>query len=1078
MTKKKSSKIAYQIEADQESIEDEEMLCFAYMSEKDRKVAKATLDYIKIHECNVTNENINYQVHYENADVNQETSLGGRCRKHARYVTGEDGKLYRTYDSGLTTWQRIQFTFGGLPLMCASCGIIVVVLILMCWMMFVTLGNEWGEEHYKRLWARAHPNGTVWNSPSAPVAPYSYEKALTEYRYHDHNNLSTKNRANATDSSKKKANKKTYVDPPLKSLKKICSNIKDDLRFDCYPQKNANEVGCIERGCCWRAPNSSESSVPYCFYPPTYETFHFLNMTENKHGMQVFYEKVRPSGYPNDFEIVSIAFKYMSNDVLQVKISDAENKRFEPPYPEIPMVPEPINKLNYRVILNSTSIGFKIMRLDDNVTVWDTQNVGGLILSDNFLQLSTILSSNKVYGLGERRSRFLLDNNWKTYTMFNNDMAPVENMNLYGSHPFYLGLEESGKSHGVLLLNSHPIDVVLQPTPALTYRTIGGILNFFIVMGPAPAQVVSQYTALIGRPFMPPYWSLGFHLCKFNYGSLEVTEAVWQKTRDAGIPYDVQWNDLDYMNNSNMFTYDHDKFAGLPKFVDKLHSLGMHYIPLIDPGVSASEVSGAYPPFDRGLALDVFVKNSTAKPFVGKVWNKGSTVWPDFTHPNGTSYWIEMLKSYHDLVKFDGAWTDMNEPSNFLSGSMYGECAPEELPYIPHTIGAEGLKTKTLCMDARHYAGEHFHWHNLYSLTETIATNFALTEIRGKRPFIISRSSFVGLGHHAGHWSGDIASEWHDMEMTIPELLSFSLFGIPMMGADICGFRGNSSPELCKRWMQLGAFYPFSRNHNSDTSTPQDPVSLGEEVVKASRKSLRLRYSLLPYLYTMFWKAHATGETVARPLFFEFPSDVKTHTIDNQFMIGPHLLIAPILKQGMTATKPYLNDKQHWHNIRDGSVVLPNSEVDEDSTVLIRGGGIIIQQEPLLSGPVTTTNTRSQPLQLLAAVPDSGHARGSLYWDDGDTLHSFEEQRYSLIEFVLDTDKPCLHTEISWWGYGVPNLNTIKLFNIRRNVSQIIINGKKCKAPVCKYARNDNNALVINTNVNLEKQFMMKWVYE
>ncbi|XP_028163081.1 lysosomal alpha-glucosidase-like [Ostrinia furnacalis] len=381
-----------------------------------------------------------------------------------------------------------------------------------------------------------------------------------------------------------------------------------------------------------------------------------------------------------------------------------------------------------------------------------------------------------------------------------------------------------------------------------TYRAIGGVLNFFVVRS-------------------PPYWSLGFHLCKYNYLSLNTTRNVWKANRDAGIPFDVQWNDLDYMKDANDFTYDTVAYAGLPEFVDELHKEGMHYVMLLDPGISASEKPGSYPPYDKGIEMDVFIKNGTNQPFVGKVWNRESTVYPDFTHPNGTQFWVDMMTDFHKKVKYDGAWIDMNEPSNFVDGIKEGHCSDEELPYKPHTPDPY-LRAHTLCIDAKQYSGPHYDMHNLYGLTEAIATNFALSDIRGKRPFIISRSTFVGSGKFTGHWSGDIASEWHDMRMTIPELLNFNLFAIPMMGADICGFRGNTTVELCRRWMQLGAFYPFSRNHNSDSSSPQDPVSLGPSVVSASRTALRLRYALLPYYYTLFFAAHVYGEPVIRPVFF------------------------------------------------------------------------------------------------------------------------------------------------------------------------------------------------------------------
>ncbi|XP_023943478.1 sorting nexin-14 [Bicyclus anynana] len=702
------------------------------------------------------------------------------------------------------------------------------------------------------------------------------------------------------------------------------------------------------------------------------------------------------------------------------------------------MVSGPISQLKYRVQVDSSAVGFKVIRNSDNVTLMDTQNVGGLILSDKFLQISSLLPSEHIYGLGEKQAAFLNDLNWKTITLFNRDIAPTENVNLYGSQPFYLSLERSGRSHGVLLLNTNAMDIVLQPTPAITYRALGGILDFTVFLGPTPQDVVAQYTARVGRPFMPPYWSLGFHLCKYNYGSLNVTREVMESNRKV-IPLDVQWNDLDYMGTANDFSYDKDKFAGLPQFVAQLHDKGMHYVILLDPGVSASEKAGEYPPFDRGLEMDIFIKNSSDQPFVGKVWNPVSTVWPDFTHPKAFDYWRDMMMDFHEKVKYDGVWIDMNEPSNFLSGSMYGDCEAEELPYKPVAVPEEGLKYKTLCMDAKHYGARHYDVHNVYALAEAIVTHQALSDVRDKRPFIISRASFPSLGRWAGHWSGDVFSRWHDMRMSIPALLSFSIFGVPMMGTDICGFNEDTTVELCKRWMQLGAFYPFSRNHNTINARPQDPVSLGPEVVAASRSALLMRYRLLPYYYTLFWRAHLYGDTVARPMFFEFPSIKAVYAIDTQFLIGANVLISAILTEGANTTRALFPGPDPWYSFADGRELATNDTLDIGDTdiVSIRGGAILPLQEPPAKGPVNTAITRSAPLQLLVVPDSSGGAKGELYWDDGDSINTYEEKKYRHIEFEVKDNQ--LTSVVQWWGYGVPSINTITILG-QNPISTVKVN--------------------------------------
>ncbi|XP_060535181.1 lysosomal alpha-glucosidase-like isoform X2 [Cylas formicarius] len=637
---------------------------------------------------------------------------------------------------------------------------------------------------------------------------------------------------------------KSLPNPPAPDYDQ-CKLVSDDVRLDCYPENGANAEGCEARGCCWipakTKPRNFETSlnVPYCFYPPNYESYKYINVTETAFGLVAFLKRTYRTAYPDDVETLKMIVKYETDDRLHVKFVDPYNFRYEPAYPEMPIVDSAAINLKYVFEMDIFRPGFKVVRKADNTTVFDSNNFLNFIYAKQFLQISAKLPSKNIYGLGEHTSNLLLSTRWTRYTLFNHDNPPTVDTNLYGTHPFYLVMENTSKSHGVFLFNSNAMDVILQPAPAVTFRTIGGVLDFYFFMGPTPADVVAQYATLVGKPYMPPYWALGFHLCRFGYKTLDRTKEVMERNINAGIPLDTQWNDLDYMNNSNGFTYDGQNFAGLPHFVDELHARGMHYTILIDPGVSGSEAAGSYPPYDEGVKMDIFVKNSTGQIFVGKVWNTRSTVWPDFTHPNTVDYWTLLIKDFHKQVPFDGAWIDMNEPSNFLNGAVTGcpKSTLESPPYVPAVDGG-ALNYKTMCMSAKHYAGLHYDVHNLFGYTEAIITHFAMAEVRGKRPLIISRSTFSGHGHYAGHWSGDVYSTWVAMRQSVPHLLSFSLFGVPLMGADICGFNGNTTESLCNRWHQLGAFYPFSRNHNTDDGIDQDPVAMGETVVDSTRQAL------------------------------------------------------------------------------------------------------------------------------------------------------------------------------------------------------------------------------------------------
>ncbi|XP_046402984.1 lysosomal alpha-glucosidase-like isoform X2 [Ischnura elegans] len=888
-------------------------------------------------------------------------------------------------------------------------------------------------------------------------------------------------------------------------------------------------------------------NVPYCYFPPG-DTGHYYSwvnissevvpsyrdleldplederslMETGLGSMTGFLKLHTPSPYPSDIPLLRVDVKFETKERLRVKITDASHPRYEPPYPEVPILDisrkdrntvQPQDSL-YRVEMDKSRVGFAVIRRSNNRTLFDSRSVGALVYADQFLQMSALLpSDSSMYGIGEHQAPLNLPVNWQRFVLFNHDSVPKNNTNLYGSHPFYMATEKDGSSHGVFLLNSNAMEVILQPGPAVTFRAIGGVIDLHFFLGPSPREVVAQYTDLVGRPFMPPLWGLGFHLCRFGYKTLNRTREVCESVRKAGIPLDVQWNDLDYMKQGNDFTYDPETFKGLPEFVEELHKLGMHYVPLIDAGISGGDKAGTYPPYDEGLAAGVFIKNSSGLPFVGKVWNKVSTVWPDFTNPTSVPYWSTQMERLHKQVAFDGAWIDMNEPSNFYSGTEKGcptsgtepgpygrrEADLEHPPYLPPVEGSL-LAFKTVCMSARHFAGSHYDVHNLHGFTHAIVTSFAMTELRGRRPFVISRSTFAGHGHYAGHWSGDEASTWTDMANTVPAILNFNIFGVPLVGADICGFNGNTTVELCSRWSQLGAFYPFSRNHNTDDGIDQDPVSLGPLVVQSARKALLIRYSLLPYLYTLFWRAHAFGDTVARPLFFEFPDDPNTHGIDRQFLWGSGFMIVPVLDEGKTAVDAYI-PKGIWYDFYSKEVI-SSSETGHMVTLpapadtiplLVRGGTIIPMQAPNM----TTGQTRQNKIELMVAVDNDTTASGVLYWDDDDSLNTWEEGHYSFLTFTLGKGnttpgrRPDSNAElaakqvtgtaegsvlsgvVTWRGVPVPvNLGAVRVMGVSGPVRGVSANGQSVPF---SYDTKSKYLVVENLDLDLNTVFIIMW---
>ncbi|KAJ8037783.1 Lysosomal alpha-glucosidase [Holothuria leucospilota] len=857
----------------------------------------------------------------------------------------------------------------------------------------------------------------------------------------------------------------------------------DEERFDCNPELESSQKICESRGCCWIKSNTK--GVPQCFYPENYDGYRLGKLQDTKFGLTTNLTRTSSGYYPKTIKTLKMDVYYETGQRLHFKIFDPDNKRYEVPI-ETPTVSSKVSQKDYEVNFSSSKFGFSVVRSKTQRAVFNSSvNPSGLLFHDQFIQISTSLTSHYVYGLGEHRSRFLLSTNWSSFTFWNNGFPVEEGINLYGTHPFYLGLEpEYGTAYGVFLLNSNAMDVVIQPTPAITFRTIGGILDFYIFLGPTPSDVIQQYLEVIGHPFFPPYWGLGFHLCRWGYLSANRTLEIVNRMRKANIPQDTQWNDIDYMDSHLDFTIDHSAFSNLGDVVADIHHHNQHYIAMIDPAISSEQPSGSYPPYDEGVSQDVFIKDDKGAILIGQVW-PGKTAFPDFFKPETVTWWSKQIQKFYSTLPLDGIWLDMNEPSSFVSGSING-CPANTLenpPYTPYVIGGL-LRTMTLCASVKqNHTGLHYNLHSLYGLSEIEPTNKLLVKLRNKRPFIISRSTFVSSGKYAGHWLGDNRSRWPDMYFSITGILNFNMFGIPLVGADICGFQGNTNEELCVRWHQLGAFYPFSRNHNSLSCGPvtcidQDPGAWSSSAQDIIREALTTRYLLLPYLYTLFAGAHENGTTVVRPLFFEYPSDPATYSVDRQFLWGSSLLISPVLEQGATSVESVL-PAGVWYDFYNGTALLAtktqNFTLDaplDKINLHLREGSILPLQKP----NTTTYASRKNGFELRAAINSkTGNATGSLYWDDGDSIGSLESGDFFSLSFSLSSGNT-LVSKVMHNGYKNSSeliLEKLSIYGVKLSPQSFTVNGKKA---AFTYDGKQKTLLVSGLAVNMDQTITAKWI--
>jgi alpha-glucosidase len=389
----------------------------------------------------------------------------------------------------------------------------------------------------------------------------------------------------------------------------------------------------------------------------------------------------------------------------------------------------------------------------------------------------------------------------------------------------------------------------------------------------------------------------------------------------------------------------------------------------------------------------------------------------------------------------------MNEISSFIDSPPYnGDAAVNNPPYDINNFGdRSSLNTKTLPMDALHADGtlREYDVHNLYGLTEAIATRAALESIQSVRSFVLSRSTFPGSGAHTAHWLGDNHATYDDMYRSIPGILNSNMYGITMVGSDICGFIGTTTEELCGRWTALGAFYPFARNHHEPAAN-QEPY-LWPSVEAVAKKVLAMRYSLLPTLYTQFWRVHTQGGTVARSLMFNFPTDANTYPIDTQFMWADLLLITPVLTQGATSVRGYFPPSAVWYNLWNLSVLQASSDgwqtlpcAIEDAIVLhVAGGSILPMQTPAL----TTAATRLNPFSLLVALCEKGMADGALFWDSGADLE--DGSNNLILTFHADLAGGSLTSTVVSNNFqgAVPDLETVNIGGFTFNPAAVSVNG-------------------------------------
>jgi alpha-glucosidase len=515
----------------------------------------------------------------------------------------------------------------------------------------------------------------------------------------------------------------------------------------------------------------------------------------------------------------------------------------------------------------------------------------------------------RFFGFGEKMGP--LDKRGARLVMRNRDPESFEYADpLYVSIPFFLVHRRGGAgSLGVLLEAFAPsrFDVAATREDRVAIEASRGGLDLALFPGPSPREVIARYSARVGRTPLPPRWALGHHQSRWGYKNERQLRALAREIRRRGIPGDVLHLDIDYMDGYRVFTWHPKRFPDPKRLLSELSAMGFRVVCIVDPGV---KVDPEYAVYRDGLARNAFCRRDDGGRFSLRVW-PGEAALPDFDREDVRAWWGEQHRPLLD-AGVAGIWNDMNEPAGWSADLRLGRLMlPLRKQDLSRVVQADPTRAK----------GElpHESVRNLYGLQQCRATHAALArDPQRRRPFLLTRSGYAGIQRYAAVWTGDNASRWSHLRGSIPMLLNLSLSGVAFCGADIGGFFRSCTPELYARWIQLGALYPFARTHSMWASRRQEPWRFGRRVEAIAREALRLRMRLLPYLEGLFRESERSGAPVWRPLFYEFPDDEGGAAIEDQLMLGPSLLVAPVVARGAHERELYL-PPGGWYAWHDGA---------------------------------------------------------------------------------------------------------------------------------------------------------------
>ena len=669
-------------------------------------------------------------------------------------------------------------------------------------------------------------------------------------------------------------------------------------------------------------------------------------------------------------------------------------------------------RIDPQLRLTVSDLAGHVLQQDATPVTWD---------GDRFTVNKNRTYDNHFFGLGDKPGP--LDRGGQSFTMWNTDAFGFQESTdpIYKDIPFFLDVKQ-GRTLGVFLDNTWRtnFDFGRADVNRYTMSALNGPVDYYLMYGPDPKQVLGTWRWMTGSTPLPPLWALGFQQSRYSYFPESQLREIADRSRADRIPTDVLWLDIDFQHENWPFTIDEKNYPNFPGLVQDLAKQQFKLVVITDLHV-AHQPNVGYAPYDSGHTGDHFVKNPDGSEFVGDVW-PGPSNFPDFTEAGSRKWWGTLYKDFAGMG-IAGFWNDMNEPSVF---NVPGKTMPDNIQYRidAQGPGEPGFAKRT---------ATHLEIHNVYGMQQTRGTYEGQLMFRpNERPFTMTRASYAGGHRYAVTWTGDNSSTWNHLRMTVPQLTNLGLSGFSLAGADVGGFAGSPPPALLTKWLEYAAFQPIDRDHSAKGTRMHEVWVDGPEQEAIRRRYIEERYRLMPYLYTVAEEGSRTGLPMNRPMFLEFPhanaNGAPMDTGGANFLLGSHLLIAPNPSPEEVADYSVDLPAGTWYNYWTGEQIVRlsnNAAIDleqrdkvvaqkpfmitprlEELPVFVRGGSIL----PMAAVVQSTQQTPDGPLVLRVFPPAGSPAAGSpnantescegeVYTDDGHTLN-YQHGNYARVHFT------------------------------------------------------------------------------